>query len=62
MKEEIKKIVFLETQKKYLLQEIDKLKTDSVFCKGMDCWEVRTYDDKLLVNAVLDTVKRIITR
>jgi len=62
MEEEIEKIAFLDTQKKYLLQEIDKLKTDSIFGKGMDSWEARTYDEKKLVNAVLETVKRIITR
>ena len=63
-KEEIQKIAFLDTQKKYLIQEIDKLKTDerkvAIFGKGMDSWEARTYDEKKLVNAVLDTIKKTI--
>ena len=62
---EIPKIVFLEIQKKYLIQEIDKLKTDerkvAIFGKGMDSWGARTYDEKMLVNAVLKEVKKIIT-
>jgi len=58
MNQEIKKIAFLDTQKKYLIQEIDKLKTHNVFGE----WKNISYGEKQLVNAVLDTVKKIITR
>jgi transcription termination factor NusB len=47
-----------------VIKEIEKYKTDerkvSVFGKGMDSWEARTYDEKKLVNAVLsDIIKEI---
>ena len=59
---------FFSSYTKDLLQSvvggIEKHKTDerkvSVFGKGMDSWEARTYDEKKLVNAVLsDIIQKI---
>lgn len=47
-----------------LKEECEGLKTDerkvSVFGKGMDSWEARTYDEKKLVNAVIANIIKIL--
>lgn len=58
----------LLSQRTAILEEVEAgvngLKTDerkvSVFGKGMDSWEARTYDEKQLVNAVLSAVKQLL--
>jgi len=51
---------------KKLIEKIEQLKTDekkvSIFGDGMDSWEARTYDEKQLVNAVLNKVIKIIRK
>ena len=63
---EIKQFIVevLAAERERNIKIIEELKTDerkvSVFGKGMDSWEARTYDEKMLVNAALQVaIKRI---
>ena len=54
----------LAAEREKYIKLIEELKTDkrkvSVFRKGMNSWEAETYDEKMLVNAVLQVaIKRI---
>ena len=61
---EIKQFIVdvLAAERERSIKIIEEFKTDkskvSVFGRGMDSWEARTYDEKMLVNAILQEVVR----
>jgi hypothetical protein len=50
----------------HIKEKITTLKTDerkvSIFGKGMDSWEARSYDEKQLVNAVIKDIINLISK